>query len=300
MKGENRYMQLRDNSYQHQEYNLQQPQQPFYPQTDGDQIIADTQVVVIAGGKAKRLGLDIPKCLLEIAPGKKLIDMSIEALTRDGFRDFIFLLGHKSEIIIDHLRNHYDSNSDNNNNGIHLFNNFKFSIDPASGGGWGKGKAFKSALSNKVIDYSRRSIVIFPDDVIMEDNIYAKFLSHHIGIASRHEISASTLLVPGTEYPYGVAEVDSTSGIITKFIEKPFLDKPTSVGVYLFESPAYDIINSKIDLGDPNAVDLESTIMPELVKNKKLASMFIPPNMWMPINTLKEYEQALKVLSVRK
>ena len=47
-----------------------------------------TQVIIVAGGRAKRLGMDIPKCLLEIS-GKKLVDMSIESLAKEGFHDFV-------------------------------------------------------------------------------------------------------------------------------------------------------------------------------------------------------------------
>jgi NDP-sugar pyrophosphorylase family protein len=241
----------------------------------------------MAGGRAKRMGTDIPKCLLELS-GKKLIDICIESLTKEGFRDFVFLLGHKHEMVTEHVSN-------GSNYGITA----KFNIDPPSVAGWGKGKAFKYALATGKIDYSKRSIVVFPDDIILEDRIFSKFLLSHLDAVQRHSISGSTLLVPGTDFPYGVAEVDS-NGLVEKFTEKPFLNMPTSVGVYIFESEVYDIIRDKISLDDPSPVDLESTIMPRLVANNKLGSFFIPSNKWMPINTVKEYEQAIKVFSRTK
>lgn len=249
--------------------------------------IARTQIVVMAGGRAKRMGTDIPKCLLEIS-GKKLIDICIESLTKEGFRDFIFLLGHKHEMVMQHLGN-------GSNHGIKA----EFSIDPLSVSGWGKGKAFKYALTTYKIDSSKRSIIVFPDDIILEDRVYSKFVMSHVGAIRKHGISASTLLVPGTEYPYGVAEVD-INGLVEKFTEKPFLNKPTSVGVYIFEPDVYDIIRDEINLDDPTPLDLESTIMPILVAKSRLGSFFIPSNKWMPINTVKEYEQAIKVFSTTK
>jgi len=246
--------------------------------------VSSTQIVVMAGGKAKRMGSDIPKCLLEIK-GKKLLDICIESITKEGFRDFVFLLGHKHEMVTEHA-------GDGSRYGISA----KFSIDPPSVLGWGKGKAFKHALQTGKIDPSKRCIIVFPDDIIMDEKIFSKFLMNHLEAKRKNKVSGSTLLVPGTEYPYGVAEIDK-DGIVQKFIEKPFLDKPTSVGVYVFEPEVYATINELINLDDVHPTDLESTIMPQLVSENKLAGYFIENNNWIPINTMKEYEQAIKLLS---
>jgi NDP-sugar pyrophosphorylase family protein len=246
--------------------------------------IQKTQIIVMAGGKAKRMGADIPKCLLEIS-GKKLVDICVESLVKDGFRDFVFLLGHKHELVTQHV-------GDGNKYGIKA----RHSIDPDSVLGWGKGKAFKHALLTKRIDSSKRCIIVFPDDILLEDHIYSNLLMNHVEAQQKQGITASSLLVPGTEYPYGVAELDE-NGVVQSFTEKPFLDKPTSVGVYIFEPAVYDIIQNKISLDDPSPVDLESTIMPELVTERRLAGMIMSSKKWIPVNTMKEYEQAVKILS---
>jgi NDP-sugar pyrophosphorylase family protein len=246
-----------------------------------------TQIVVMAGGRAKRMGIDIPKCMLEIS-GKKLIDICIESLTREGFREFVLLLGHKHEMVTQHI-------GDGTKYGIKV----KYSIDPDSVLGWGKGKAFKYALETNKIDSSKRSIIVFPDDLVLEEKVFNKVLMHHIEAVRKNNSAASALLVPGTEYPYGVAEVAS-DGTVTEFKEKPFLNKPTSVGVYVFEPTVYDIISKKISLEDQNPVDLESTIMPILVSERKLTGLFIPSDKWVPINTMKEYEQAVKIMTMQR
>jgi NDP-sugar pyrophosphorylase family protein len=250
-----------------------------------DEQIATTQVIVMAGGRAKRMGTDLPKCLLEIS-GKKLVDICIESLTKEGFKNIVFLLGHKHEMVTKHI-------GDGSKYGIDA----KFSIDPQSDLGWGKGKAFKHALATQKIDRQKRSLLVFPDDIILEQNFFSKLLFHHAEAMRRHPISATTVLVPGTEYPYGVAEVNE-DGMVLKFTEKPFVEKPTSAGVYIFEPEVYDVILKRISLDDPNPVDLESTIFPQLAVECRLGSMFIPSNKWMPINTMKEYENASKILSV--
>jgi NDP-sugar pyrophosphorylase family protein len=252
-----------------------------------DELVDRTQVIVVAGGKAKRLGMDVPKCLLEIS-SRKLIDISIEALAKEGFRDFVLMLGHKADMVMDHV-------GDGSRYGIKV----TYSIDPVNAIGWGKGKAFKHALVNNKIDTTKRSLVVFPDDIVTEDRIFSRLLMHHADSMRKNATSATIVLVPGTEYPYGVAEVDG-SGIVMKFTEKPQVNVATSIGMYAFEPDTYEIIREHIDLDNPMPVEFESVVLPRLASDQRLASMFIETKNWVPINTLKEYENAIKVLSTRK
>lgn len=252
-----------------------------------DELAERTQVIIVAGGRAKRLGMDVPKCLLEIS-GKKLIDLCIESLAKEGFRDFVFLLGHKHEMVIDHI-------GDGKKYGI----NVRYSVDPPNAIGWGKGKAFKNALVNNAIDASKRCLVVFPDDVVLEERIFSRLLMHHAESMRKQATSGTIVVVPGTEYPYGVAEVDR-DGIVMKFTEKPLVNVATSIGMYAFEPEVYNIVRDRIDLYDPYPVEFESVVLPRLASEFKLASMFIETKNWVPINTLKEYEHAIKVFSVKK
>ena len=245
--------------------------------------IARTQVLVMAGGKAKRMGIDIPKCLLEVS-GRRLIDWCVDSLAEEGFRKFVFLLGHRHALVKEHVSS--------SNYPFEV----RYSIDPVSNTGLGKGKALKQALENGTIDTSERSIVVFPDDIILENNAYSRFLSSHIEAVHRDGIIASVMLVPGTEYPYGVAKVDNKNRIVS-FTEKPFIREPTSTGIYVFEPEVYEIVDETISMEDPKAIELESTILPVLSAERKLSAFFIDGNKWLPINTMKEYERAMKVLA---
>ncbi len=245
--------------------------------------ITGTQVIVMAGGKAKRMGIDLPKCLLEVS-GKRLIDWCVESLAEEGFRKFVFLLGHRHALVKEHISS--------SNYQIEV----KYSIDPVSNVGLGKGKALKHALENGAIDRSMRSIVVFPDDIILEDNAYSRLLSSHIEAVQENAIIASVMLVPGTEYPYGVARVDNKNRIVS-FTEKPFIREPTSTGIYVFEPEVYEIVDERINMEEPKTIELESVILPVLSKERKLSAFFIESDKWLPINTLKEYERAMKVLA---
>jgi len=242
-------------------------------------MLNDIQAVIIAGGEGKRLGIDMPKCMLDIH-GYKLIDICLSNLISIGIKDYVFLLGYKHEVVEAYISDYYSNL------------NKRISID--AGSGWGKGKAIKYAIVNNSIDKSKRSLIIFPDDLLLKNDIYNEFIEEHISNVNKHGILASVILVSGTVYPYGVAKL-SENNLIYEFEEKPFIRLPTNIGFYLFEPQVYDIINDNIDLYDPKSIELESSIMPLLAKKRKLYGFVINSSYWKPINTKKEYEEVLKI-----
>ncbi|MEM3121373.1 MAG: sugar phosphate nucleotidyltransferase, partial [Candidatus Nitrosocaldus sp.] len=193
-------------------------------------------------------------------------------------------LGYKHEMVRRHV-------NDGKRYGIRV----KYSIDPEDNIGWGKGKAFKHALLNNIIDGSKRTLVTFPDDIMLDDGIYARFMQDHLEAVSRYGVYASIALIDKVEYPYGTAKLDDNNNIV-EFIEKPMLPIPTSIGLYIFEPKVYDIINKHIDMDSPKAVELESLIFPILAEKGLLHGFIIDSSSWLPVNTLKEYEKAIKVL----
>ncbi len=251
----------------------------------------DIQVVLLAGGMGKRLGIDAPKCLLKVSGNYNegnevtLLDLCMDKLIRSGFKEFILLLGYKAELVIKHIEDKGYSEI-----------NIKYSIDPNDRVGWGKGKAFKYALLNNKIDYGKRSLITFPDDIILDDSIYSRFISAHTRNVSDKSSYATIALVNGIEYPYGVAELDNHGNVIS-FKEKPMLSIPTSIGLYAFEPKVYEIINELIDIDKDGSIELESVIFPKLAEMRRLSSFFVDYSKWLPINTLKEYGKALKVIS---
>jgi len=250
-------------------------------------LVHDAQVVLLAGGMGKRLGIDTPKCLLGISSNGRtttLLDICISKLVHNGFRDFVLLLGYKAELVIEYIKSREEYR------GLSI----AYSIDPEGSIGWGKGKAFKYALMNKKIDASRRALVTFPDDILLDDDIYSELLNEHIDNV-RRGIYSTIALVNGIEYPYGTATLQGN--IITEFKEKPILNIHTSIGVYAFEPEVYTIIDELIDMNSSKALELESLIFPRLAEMGRLAAYIIEHDRWLAVNTLKDYEKAVRALS---
>ena len=77
-------------------------------------------LVILAGGLATRLGnltADIPKSLIKIN-GRPFIDWQLDLLVSSGYKEFVFCLSHKSELIQNYL-----------GDGSNWGSTFKYSID---------------------------------------------------------------------------------------------------------------------------------------------------------------------------
>lgn len=250
--------------------------------------IKKTQIIILAGGSAKRFGFslqDMPKAMLELN-GKPLIDLCIEYYSACGFEDFILILKHHSEKIESHVKNN-SSYGDN----VRI----RCIIDPEES--MGKGKSLVAALDK--IDIKRRAVISYPDDVFLDNSLPISLLLHHLSGVSRLGIIATILFVSATKYPFGVGEIDDF-GIVKNFIEKPMINKFSSTGTVVVEPEFYKILKECVDMKAPHPIEFESVVYPRIAEMNKLYSMVISPDVWIPINTLKEYELAEKVFKEKK
>lgn len=245
--------------------------------------IENTQVVILAGGSAKRMGkIDKAKALLELN-GKTLLDIEIELFEKCGFKNFVFLLGNYSDQIIDYLEK----------NGYFDRLNISISVDPILQN-WGKGKAIKYAYINKKIE-RKRFIISFPDDIKLDNLLPIKLLLQHLSIRERDKnILGTVVLANGIEFPFGVATIDE-NGKITSFIEKPLLNKLVNIGMGIYEPEVLDLVEKEIDIDIPKAIEFEEVILPLLASKRQLYSLIIPSDVWIPVNDLKAYEKARKI-----
>jgi len=244
--------------------------------------IENIQVIILAGGKAKRMGnIDKPKALLEIN-GKPLLYYTLKWLKNCGFNDFRFLLGYRHAEIEDYI-----------GDGSRFNINVTYSIEPENISG--KGKALKYALLNNKIDKNKRAFICFPDDLYLDSHLPVEFLLRHLYGIKNFNTLITVMFVSGTVYPYGVGNINSDQ-LVSKFVEKPFIEKYTSTGLYLVEPEVFKIIEEKIDLNSEKSIEFEQVVLPYLAEREKVFSVIVPSSVWLPINTLKELEKAGEIL----
>ncbi|MDG6900663.1 MAG: NTP transferase domain-containing protein [Nitrososphaerota archaeon] len=241
--------------------------------------IRNTQVLIFAGGLARRMGSDRPKALLEVG-GTLLIDRCVGLFSACGYEEFVFLLGYGSKAVQDHI-----------GKGERFGISARISVDKEVG--QGRANALRQALRSGVVDRSKRSVVTFPDDIFVDESLPLRILLEHMhGVEALHA-TASLAMTRGRRWPYGTGVVDD-SGLISDFQEKPFIKKATSVGLYIFEPPVYQTIGKLSEAGARWGI--EQTLIPKLADEGKLYAVFVPVEAWLPVNTQKDLEEAEKTL----
>ena len=244
--------------------------------------INSTQVVIMAGGLGKRMGLNIPKALIKIH-GKTLLDHCIEFYQNCGFHNITILVGYKGNLVEEYVKKNYPWVKVGHDP-------FDPSVKPV-----GKAKALKHALETGIVDSKKRMIIAFPDDLFLDPYLPLKLLMRHLHGIKLFDIWATAVFALPANYPFGVGVING-EGLVTEFKEKPQVEIATSTGVYLFEPPVYELIK-EVDLNTPKPIEFEETIVPKLAKMRKLYSLTIHGNQWIPINTTKDLEKAEKILS---
>ncbi len=241
--------------------------------------LSKTQIIIMAGGQGKRMGLDTPKPLILLA-GKPLIDRCIEYYQNNGFQNITAILGYKAQIIQKHLQKTHPE--------------VKITYDPPLQH-VGRAKALKHAIQTHAIDTTKRALIAYPDDVFLDKHLPIKLLLKHLEGTTIHKTLATAVLANPSNYPYGTAQL-TPEGLITHFQEKPKINIPTSTGMYVFEPQTYQTLSQTTDMNAPKPLELEETIIPQLAQQKKIYALIINGDLWIPINTQKELEKAEKLL----
>ncbi len=169
------------------------------------------EAIILAGGLGTRLRSavpDLPKCMAPVA-GKPFIDHVISYYQQQGISRFVFSLGHRSEVIVEHLAKKYSSLD------------YETAIEPEP---LGTGGAIRHALQFAV----NKTVLALNGDTLFAASVPE--------IAALHtQKKADCTLALKTMYNtdrYGVVKIN-VEGRITSFHEKQFYNEATiNGGVY--------------------------------------------------------------------
>ena len=226
------------------------------------------KILVMCGGRGKRMGkitAKIPKPLTKIN-GKVVLGLKIDQYIKQGFKDYIFCISYKGQMIIDFIQKKYK----------HI--NAEFS------------DAGKTAGILKRLFYASQ---LFSDSVLMT---YGDTISkiNLIDFIARHENgnNDTTVALAAIKNPFGIVEYDQNM-MITSFQEKPVFH------YYI----GYAIVNKNILLKMPNktinGIDGEGIVAfyNKLIEINKLGS-YLYLGHKITFNTLEEYDKAKKEIKV--
>lgn len=242
-------------------------------------------IILPAGGKGERLAQvaeaqKVNKSALA-AGGETMVERTLGMYARAGARKVVALVFHQAQSVMDAL-------GDGSRFGLSI----TYSLDPEKP--VGKGGAILTAVERGFVPEDRPFIVHNPDDQVVgiADRFPALVYRRHRALARRGAL-ATAVCVPWTEYAYS-AFVMGRNGMASQAAMYPRVEKPTHIGVTLFEPGAVKIFRKLIDLS--RKVDFESVVLPWMAKRGKLGIALVPTESWIPVNDLKGYNKLVKAL----
>ncbi|MBI4177308.1 MAG: hypothetical protein HY516_02980 [Candidatus Aenigmarchaeota archaeon] len=203
---------------------------------------------------------------------------TFDAWRKPGFKEFRFLVDgtHRGASISEYY-------GDGSNFGTRNL----YSVEPKK---LGSGGALKLALENKTI--TENFIWHQPDDMIVNYNNFPTDFGNVFLSAVNQGFEIVILCTPGTLYPYG--EVIDVDGKVTEFVEKPFISKDSSVGIWGMGSKTFEDVRA---LESGEELRIESTVFKKAAKNGKMCKILMPSDYWIPVNddpNLKKFEEIVK------
>ena len=247
---------------------------------------ANSLVVLTAGGLGQRAleikGMEeINKNAYQLSNKKSVVEMSIDLFKKSGYKDFVALVFHKAESIIDQI-----------GNGDKYGVNVKYSYDPEQP--VGRGGAILNALINETIDRKKNIIVYNPTDVIWgyEGNFVDDLIKGHISNSNNGTI-ATAVVTESFEAQGSCLRVDNS--IVTDWEFHPMIPIPIHMGISILSTDVYPYLDKHIDLS--KKCDFEKLIFPMLAKEQKLSAIEIPQECWYPVKDLKTLERLENVLN---
>ncbi|PIR42253.1 hypothetical protein CO058_03140 [candidate division WWE3 bacterium CG_4_9_14_0_2_um_filter_35_11] len=249
----------------------------------------NTTVALMAGGESSRFR-SVPssentnKNSYKLPNDDTMIEMTIRMYRDAGIKNFVALVYHKSETIMDLL-------GDGSSMGVKI----TYSHDPEHP--VGKGGAVLNALVNGSIPENHNLIVHNPDDVILdyEGSFPRDIIAGHIEGTKSGSV-ATVVVVEETPYAYtGMQIIDNK---VTNIEMYPMIPIPTHIGVTLFSPDAFLYFRELFDLTKKS--DFEMVLFPKLSSENKLYAVSIPENNWLAVNTLKAYNDLVKRLEIKR
>jgi mannose-1-phosphate guanylyltransferase len=258
----------------------------FINRDDLRRFAAESVVALPVGGEGTRLrsvtdALGIQKNALRLPNGESLIERTIRMYRDDGFREFVALVYHSKDSIVDAL-------GDGSRLGVRV----RYSEDP--GIPVGRGGAIRNALLNDSIPRDKNLIVHNPDDVIAlyDGSFPADVVAAHLA-GVRIGALATAMMVEGAAVPYTGMRLNN--GLVEEVMAYPFVPIPAHIGVTVFAPAVYDLFDQLFDL--TVRTDFEGVLFPVLARQRQLYSAIIPSETWFQVNDPKSLQRLIEVVA---
>ena len=229
--------------------------------------------IVFCGGKGVRLRpltYYFQKTMIPIgAKQKPLLEYVIRLLKKHNVLDITLLVGYKAN----QIANYFEDGSRFGVKIRYLHDN------PKLGGTAG---ALLNAFLKGTISLDETLLVYYGD--ILSNIDLTDLLNHH----KEKKAVATIVLSTGFPVPVGVADVGE-GGRITKFIEKPEIEKPVNVGILALEAETIKLVQKLFR--QKQRLDLMADLIPHLIDAGERVYAYITDAFWYDMGSTEKYEK---------
>ncbi|MFH1777059.1 MAG: sugar phosphate nucleotidyltransferase [Candidatus Omnitrophota bacterium] len=246
---------------------------------EGNNFMKNITAIILAAGEGTRMYSQRPKILHKIC-GQPMIDYVVNAVRGIGIKKIIIVVGHKSQLVEDHLS--------------------KDVITVKQKKLLGTGDAVMSAKSNIGLD--DELLILYGDTPLVTSETLKELLKKH-----RETAAACTLLTAVIKNPSGYGRVlRDDSGKIQRIVEEndatlfQKVVEEINVGVYFYKAKDLFEALAKIrPLNKKNEYYLTDTISLLIKKNKQIASIRTENNdEILGINSRRELSVASRIIKM--
>jgi mannose-1-phosphate guanylyltransferase len=230
--------------------------------------------VVLAGGEGKRfrpLTYYFQKCMIPVGEEQRpILEYTVRLLGHHGVSDLVLLVGYRYQQVV----NYFDG-------GERFGVRMEYVLDDPEL----KGSA------NAILNAYRRGAISRDDTLVIYYGDIISSIDLGMMLAKHRETGAvaTIALASGFNVSVGTAELDGDR--IVKFVEKPDLNKPVSIGVLILEGSVLDEMERLNGAGQFKSFDLMGDVVSYLVEKGFKLGAYVTDAFWYDVGSLERYER---------
>ncbi|UCH56837.1 MAG: nucleotidyltransferase family protein [Candidatus Bathyarchaeota archaeon] len=234
---------------------------------------ANVKGVVLAGGQGTRfrpLTYYFQKCMIPVGEHQKpVLEYIVRLFAHHRIEDLILLVGYKHE----QVRNYFN---DGSRFGVRL----GYVLDKPDFKG--SANAIVNAYREGAISEDDCVVAYFGD--ILSDFDLNEMVSKHLEARA----GATVALTHGFKVRVGTAEIEK--GLISRFIEKPELELPVSVGIVTLSGSVLEEMDRLREENHIKTFDLMGDFIPHLIEKGIPVKPYVSDAFWYDLGSLERYE----------
>jgi mannose-1-phosphate guanylyltransferase len=229
--------------------------------------------IIMAGGEGKRfrpLSYYLQKCMIPVGfKEKPILEYIIRLLKHHNITDLTILTGYKSK----QIENYFNEGS---RFGVEL----KYILDNPDRKG--SANALLNAYEENVITKSDTLVVYYGD--ILSNIDLSEALKQHLETKSL----ATIALAKGFGVNVGTADMNGLW--VKKFVEKPILETPVSIGVLILNGKIITEMEKMYTKGK-ETFDLMGDVIQNLVEKNLKVSGYVTDAFWYDVGSIERFER---------